>query len=459
MLREAVALASEDRIKGGRALRDWVVHRLYFAGFKVIEDIGTFDDETVPYIIGVKGTGGATERAALLSITVRSRAIPIGPGPRQTTGGVLDVDLDAGTVTMPGAHSGLVSLVSVLHALDRLRDGDLTRPLVVLVSYDEATRGSGILSLRLRYGLDISRALISHPSAGRMVLSTPGAMILEARLTSPTPEWRVASLENCVELNIDNSAAEANAAETLLRLLRSPGSRGFELAVLRPEAHGHDLSAPRQASAVVIGADLDGLAGEGVSTRSLKPESVSYPFCREFVAVDALQRAIRREYPEAQVAGIRSEETTLILTTRVPFSGAEDATLSELEQLSDALGVALEDCARAALRPYDDLDAEIDLRLYRVPFPGPSGRAKDWFAEKWEGLRGRERLGEDGEAESPWRALSMQPSEGAFTGTRDVILLGPEDLDGLLGAEDSIAIERVSEAALMTARLLTRLVG
>ncbi len=125
--------------------------------------------------------------------------------------------------------------------------------------------------------------------------------------------------------------------------------------------------------------------------------------------------------------------------------------MPRLEAQQEELSAEIATCVAQGLAGHPSVDSELDLRLYRVPFTGPSKRARAWVEEK------RASLGIPSQATG--RVQSVHASEASFSGTQDVILMGPEGATALTGAVDCIGSGRVSDAAELTARLLARLVG
>lgn len=409
LLDELLALDPSPRAGGAASLRARLVSRLYFAGFQVVEEIGSVGERTVPFVLGVKGRPRNSERAVLVAATLRpSRVLPT---PRA-------VEPADSLIVSPRLPTGVASVACALEAMARLREAELNRPLVVLVAFDEAERGSALQAVRGRYGLDVGSALLLHPTGGGVAVASPGVVVLDVALRRREPEWSVTSLAHTTRVTTTGQLAVHDLLAAMARATQE-GARLFEPAGRADGAAG--------AAGGVLASASEPTPARGLSYATARPERLGYPFGVEVRAAHDVFCSLRAALPSLAATGLQADGDTLRLSLRLPLE--PDADL-------DALDRQLE-VAAGALRVEAGVELEVIPRLHRPPFTA-GAKVRELLAQK-----------------APDRVPSSSPlaSEAGFAGTSDVALLGPEE--PLQGA--TMPRARVAEITALLNRLLTRL--
>ena len=436
-VRESLSVAIAERGGHGPGLRSYLVSRLFFSGFRVIEEIGTFDGETVPLIIGVKGSDRGSSRALLMTSTIRPELVPA-PDRRSQASLVEGATpaLREGALVSDGVHCGLVDVACKLAAVETLRASDVNRPLVYLISVGESNRGSGVQTLRQRFGLEVSGALIGHPSAGALVSRAPGVAAIDLSVRSVRPIWRAQSLDPSVEARAVRSRRGAAAwpLERLLEGLARAVSAGA--TVFEPTARGVALSRPWDARAIVCGEGVGRLVeADDLLVKGVEPERLGFPLSVEIQGAARLARDAREVDARIGLAGVETEGETLRLCLRLDC-GEEDPMDACAPLATRLQAVAAEQA---------DLDVQVRPRVFRMPYGGPPARGADLYAAK---------------AVADARAPSSYPSEAPMAGTEDALVFGPEDADLMFDvAQRELPLARIRAVSETTARLLVRLLS
>jgi hypothetical protein len=435
LLLETFSTALRDRLTGSRDLRAHLIHRLYFANFAVTEEIASWADEAVPLLIGVKGHARESSRALLLTSTVRPALLPdLAGGGRGRAAAGLEPRVEGDHLVAPGAHCGLADVACKLAALARLKDSEVNRPVVFLVSLDDPTRGSGVLTLLTRYGLEVSSALIGHPTGGALASATPGALALDVVIRSVAPDWQVRSLDPLSAVSASGQpgwTGDAGALSSLLQALAGAVRRGA--AVFNLESRGPMLTHPAEARALLGGGEAPRSAG--VACKPAAPREVGFPFGPEVDCAARLDRELQAALPGCHPCLAEPQGEALRLVWALPLGGASEESVAEHARQVLA-GVAT---------GFPGLSLEAEPRLFRRAFPGSSERLRRTVAERAPGLA--------------W-APSEVPSEGAFLPTEDALLYGPEDAgQAFAPVPGRIPLQRLCEMSEATWRLLVRLAG
>ncbi len=412
LLDEMLAEEPGPRAEGARSLRARLVSRLYFAGFQVIEEIGTVGERTVPFVLGVKGHARASERAVLVAATLRPALWAQG---RRSNRPVPE-----GTLQSALLPTGVAGVACALAAMGRLRESELNRPLVFLVAFDEAERGSALVPVRERYGLDVATALLLHPTAGGVALASPGLVALEVGLRRCVPEWRVGSLERTLRLSAKGARAVPDLLEALSGLVRAGGAV-FEPNLVRDGA---------EAVATALVAAPEGWeVPPSVVAAPAAPDRLGYPLGPELAAAHEAWVRLRDAFPEVAATGLNVEGDALRLALQAPLAPDVDLATTDL---------ALE-CAIAGLEPPPGLELEVSPRLHRPPFLA-SARVREVLAATIPDLAPQ---------------VSVVPSEAGFAGTSEVLLIGPEEV----GQGATLPRARAEVVTDRMVRLLVRLLG
>ena len=409
LLDELLALDPSPRAAGSSSLRARLVSRLYFAGFQVVEEIGNVGERTVPFVLGVKGRPRSSDRAVLVAATLRPGAV----SPSRSRAAA------EGLVSSGRLPAGVAGVACALEAMARLREAEVNRPLVFLVAFDEAARGSALHTARARYGFDVSTALLLHPTAGGVALASPGVAAVDVALRHRQPAWQVDSLAHTTRVRARGERAIPSLLAALARLA-CDGARVFDLAGSSDD--------DGEASGLLASGTAPG-ALDGLELGPARPERVGYPFGPEVVGAHEVARALLCAFPAARAVELGSDHDTLRLGLRLPVPAGADlaATDVELERVIGGLPI------------HPDLELEVTPRLHRPPFVA-GARARDLLALKAPGLE---------------TASSPLASEAGFAGTPDVLLLGPE----APGQGDTLPRERVVAITALMSRLLTRLLS
>jgi hypothetical protein len=439
-VRESLSVAIAERGGHGPGLRSHLLSRLFFPGFRIIEEIGTFDGETVPLLIGVKGSDRGSSRALLMTSTIRSELVPA-PDQRCQASLVEGASpaIRGDHLVSDGVHCGLVDVACKLAAVETLRASDVNRPLVYLISLGESNRGSGVQTLRQRFGLEVSAALIGHPSAGALVSCAPGVAAVDVSVRAVRPIWRAPSLDPSVEARA--MRARRGAAEWPLERLLDGLARAVSAgaAVFDPRAHGVALSRPWDARATVCGAGVGRLVeADDLLIQGLEPARLGFPLTTEIQVAARLARAARELDARVGLAGVEAEGETLRLSLRLDC-GAEDPMTACAPLVARLRAVAAEQAERAGL------EVQVRPRVFRMPYEGPRPRGSELYAAK---------------AVEDTRAPSSYPSEAPLAGTEDALVYGPEDADVMFDvAERELPLARIRAMSETTARLLARLLS
>jgi|GEM_PF-2965931 len=412
LLAELLALDPGPRAQGPHSLRARLVSRLYFAGFQVIEEIGSRGERSVPFVLGVKGRPTGSERAILVGATLRQGSVVPATKPASPP-----VD---GVLSSPNLPAGVAGMACALAAMARLREAEVNRPLLFLVAFDEVALGSALLTIRERYGLEIGTALLLHPTGGGVAVASPGLVAFDVALRRRLPEWRVSSLAHTCRVVTRGEGAIPGLLEAL-HAAAGQGGVAFDPA-------GRAEGSAGEAHAVLATAAAWSPA-RGVTASAATPERVGYPFGPELKAARDVWRQMSEAFPGLTATELLADGETLRLTLRLLLAPGSDLASTDVA-LERAIG---------SLPPSPELELEVTPRLHRPPFVA-GARARALVAAKVPTLA---------PAESPL------PSEAGFAGTPEVLLLGPESV----GQGDSLAVERAEIVADVLTRLLTRLVS
>lgn len=409
---EMLAEEPGPRAEGARSLRARLVSRLYFAGFQVIEEIGTVGERTVPFVLGVKGPTRASERAVLVAATLKPALWAQGPRSRRP--------VPEGTLQSALLPTGVAGVACALAAMGRLHEAEVKRPLVFLVAFDEAVRGSALVPVRERYGLDVATALLLHPTGGGVALASPGLVALDLGLRRRVPEWRVDSLERTLRLRARGERAVPELLAALAGLVRAGGTV-FEPALL---SDGADVVAEALVAAPATWEVPPSLVAEPAT-----PDRLGTPLGPELAAAHEAWTRLAEAFPGLVATDLRVDGDALQVALQAPLAPEVDLATTDL---------ALER-AIAGLETPAGLELEVSPRLHRPPFvAGP--RVRDVLALTAPDL-------------SP--QVSLVPSEAGFAGTSEVILIGPE----IVGQGATLPRERAEVVTERMVRLLVRLLG